>query len=509
MPFSRGAFFWQNHLGFIAFLIAHLLFRLGYITLLGLDLVGDETYYWDWSRQLDYGYYSKPPMVAWLVAFSTHLCGHTELAIRGVSAVLGTLSLALIYTAANLVYSRRAGWIAACLFLASPGNVTLNLIFNVDPPLILFWSLSLVAFLKARQSNAMAWWVMLGIASGLALLSKQMGLFIPVIVTVACISDRERPSPWRGWTLSMFLFAALGSVIIIWNAQHNWIMFQHTAHHFEGDPWSLSRGLYHLATHLVSQAVIVSPVTFFLQLLLAIGGPIHWKNWALRERTLWLFGPLASPVFILLAIKQHLHPNWPAVFYVSGFVLLAGWLSENPAILQMIPRPDAWRKWTLRVGFALAALTCALPWLTSVLGGQGTSLDAAVRLRQWRELALGVQACRQRLEDWQSRAVIGVARRQMISQMAFYLPDQPRIFCFDQQSGIHSQYELWPAPVNHLGQPVFILSEQDSLPQELLDSLEACHRLERVIVTVGPDRRRELHLFAADQLLAWPSRRDR
>lgn len=32
------------------------------------DLAGDESYYWEWGRRPDWGYYSKPPMIGWLMA---------------------------------------------------------------------------------------------------------------------------------------------------------------------------------------------------------------------------------------------------------------------------------------------------------------------------------------------------------------------------------------------------------------------------------------------------------
>ena len=47
---------------------AVLLFRLLYAAIFPVNPVGDEAYYWDWGRQLDYGYYSKPPLIAWLYA---------------------------------------------------------------------------------------------------------------------------------------------------------------------------------------------------------------------------------------------------------------------------------------------------------------------------------------------------------------------------------------------------------------------------------------------------------
>src|SRR5690242_19866156 len=35
-----------------------------------VDLSGDEAHYWDWSRQLDLSYYSKGPLVAWIIRAS-------------------------------------------------------------------------------------------------------------------------------------------------------------------------------------------------------------------------------------------------------------------------------------------------------------------------------------------------------------------------------------------------------------------------------------------------------
>src|SRR5262249_33116461 len=41
-----------------------------------LDLASDEAHYWDWSRHLDWSYYSKGPLVAWLIRLSCDLFGH-------------------------------------------------------------------------------------------------------------------------------------------------------------------------------------------------------------------------------------------------------------------------------------------------------------------------------------------------------------------------------------------------------------------------------------------------
>ena len=33
------------------------------------NLFGDEAQYWVWSQNLNLGYYSKPPLLAWLISF--------------------------------------------------------------------------------------------------------------------------------------------------------------------------------------------------------------------------------------------------------------------------------------------------------------------------------------------------------------------------------------------------------------------------------------------------------
>jgi len=46
------------------------------------DLVFDEAQYWSWSRELDLGYFSKPPLLAWLIRGTSELCGQGEACLR-------------------------------------------------------------------------------------------------------------------------------------------------------------------------------------------------------------------------------------------------------------------------------------------------------------------------------------------------------------------------------------------------------------------------------------------
>ena len=70
-----------------------------------LDLAPDEAHYWDWSRHLDWSYYSKGPLVAWLIRGSCELFGGLSeqytgslmFAIRLPAVVCGSLLLVSLY----------------------------------------------------------------------------------------------------------------------------------------------------------------------------------------------------------------------------------------------------------------------------------------------------------------------------------------------------------------------------------------------------------------------------
>src|SRR3954449_12839847 len=79
-----------------------------------LDLAPDEAHYWDWSRHLDWSYYSKGPLVAWLIRLSCELVGpwseqHTgnlAFAVRLPAVVCGALLLGSTYVLCLQVFGR-------------------------------------------------------------------------------------------------------------------------------------------------------------------------------------------------------------------------------------------------------------------------------------------------------------------------------------------------------------------------------------------------------------------
>src|SRR2546423_4263856 len=88
------------------------------IRLIGLkfsvvDLFYDESQYWAWSRELAFGYYSKPPLLAWIIALAEGVCGGTEACVRAPAPILYFGTSLLVYAVARTLYDERVAFFAA------------------------------------------------------------------------------------------------------------------------------------------------------------------------------------------------------------------------------------------------------------------------------------------------------------------------------------------------------------------------------------------------------------
>src|SRR5262245_37489018 len=62
-----------------------------------IGLGPDEAQYWTWSQDLAWGYYSKPPGIAWEIWAGTQLLGNTELGVRLFSLIISFLLSLSVY----------------------------------------------------------------------------------------------------------------------------------------------------------------------------------------------------------------------------------------------------------------------------------------------------------------------------------------------------------------------------------------------------------------------------
>ncbi len=467
-----------------------LLFRLVFTVVVPLDLVHDEAYYWDWSRQLDWGYYSKPPMIAWLIALSTGLAGSSTWAVRLPAVFLGTGGLLLIHLLAAKLYGGKAGFWAVVLTAATPGNTAISLLMTIDAPFLFCWSASLYCLWRFLQRESdRVWWLVAGIiATGLGILCKQTMLgFIPLSGFFLLASPEDRREFLRGgvwvWIIGSLLFLA---PVVWWNWQHDWITAQHTGGHFSGQDVDLLKRLSRFGEFLASQLGVVSPIT--CGLCAAVSALALWSFPRLgrRERFLACFSAVPMVGVLCLALTQRVQPNWPAAFYPAALILVVGWaLGQVPALRPLRDGPRSLRR-ALVLGALFAMVTCAAAfgW-----GLQGSKLDPAVRLRGWREVGVKMGKALDSMPRPNDTFMLFVTSRAAASESAFYMPQQPRVYLWNRSGNVSSQYDVWGGPHGKEGWDAMIVSAPNQpVPKELREMFDDIHPAGEFTVAIGHGR---------------------
>lgn len=488
-----------------------LIFRLGYAALFAVNPAGDEAYYWDWSRQLDYGYYSKPPGIAWLYAFVDRVCGGGIFAVRATAAVLGTGSLLLLFRLGSDLFGPRTGWYAVLLGAAAPANAVLSFFLTIDAPLVICWSAALWAFWRfVAGTGGRGVLVLLFLALSVGHLFKQMMMVFPVIAVLFLAAASETRPLLRRASLWFVLVGSYLSLVppLLWNARHDWITFRHTGHHFEsknGGGNVLLERLEDFLSFLGTQLGVLSPGTAFVVFSLCLVGlPLLGKA-SRPHRYLLFFGALPLATMLLLALRQGLQPNWAAVYYLSGIVLAAGWYSGSvPSSFPPVP----WRRLfplTLALGILLAGYFYAAPPLFAAFGKAGHTADPDRRLLGHDRVAAAFENIR-RQTDAESCFLVALGHRDLASHLAFALPDRPRVYRWEASGRIVSQYEMWNDPLEDglAGRDGLVLVPEGKLPPRFARAFEETVPVGEFTVAFGHDRSRSFTVYRGRGLKTWP-----
>lgn len=491
-----------------------LAFRMVCLAVSPLELVADEAYYWDWSRQLDYGYYSKPPMIAWLIAACTAVFGDSEFMIRLPAVLFGTAGLWAVFALGRALYTPRVGWWAMAAVAAVPGSAAMCLLMTIDAPFLCAWTFAVwfvwELFRDERAKSPWLWPAV--IATGLGLLCKQT-MFGILPLTFAWLATRRGAD--RRFSLRRFVLWAGGSLLFLlpvvwWNYQHGWITVQHTREHFRPQTITWDRHVVWYFEFVASQVGLLGPLTYALIVALGVAAILAWRRLEEREQFLMTFGMLPLVAITGLSVMQRVQPNWPAAFHLAMIVLLAAWGTGTwrcPYIA------DRWRRsffWSIGVGAFCALLAYAVPFVVPRTELAGGRFDLTSRLRGWKQLVAEIDALRQACPEPRPTLVISATGRNAVSEIAYYLPDQPRVYQWSLSGKLMSQHDVWNGPHVAAGQDALLITYGGfGVPDELQAVADGVERRGSAFHIRGRHRRDEYDVWVLRGLKTWPVNRRR
>jgi len=393
-----------------------------------LELMFDEAYYALWAKHLAWCYLDHPPMVALWIRLSTLLFGDSEFGVRALGAVAATAGAGFVYVISQRLFGdRRKAAFAALLYcsmlLISAGAI----IITPDTPLLFFWGIALYALVRIYGGGGSGWWVLVGVAMGLALQSKYTTLLLGAGVPCAMILvPRLRvwwrhPAPYVAGILAIAIF----SPVIAWNYQHHWASFAKQFGRAKADGLALR----YVGEFAASQIGLLTPFVF------ALAGGGVWLAFGRRNDpdadARMLLVSLISPMmayFLFHSLHARVHGNWPAPAY-PVFAVLG---SEAAFQIWRFPKRlqgamAASHRLAVPIGVAIAAIVylqaAAAPFPLNA------AKDPTALMAGWSELAHQVEDVARR----EKAAYILTSRYRLTGELAYYSSSRIPVLQFNER----------------------------------------------------------------------------
>jgi len=421
-----------------------------------LNLVQDEAQYWDWIRRPQLSYYSKGPLIAWVIATWCNVFGSTELGVR-FGAVIGMAGIqAAIYFGVSRVWREYRMAVYAVFVAATiPLLNGLGILMTTDNPLIFCWTVAFFALSAATRNKpdftpGNLPFIILAACIAVGILAKYMMLAFLGLGTVYALILHCRaqlpPRFWQRYVLAALAGTVVGMLpIVLWNMQNDWVGFKHVAKLSTGEKKAFSPRIGPFFEMIGAQIGLLG--LWWFPLIVAGGwraikkswvGPVgrfdekyrHYLQAALFFWPLWL-------AITFWSIKSRTQANWTAVSFMGAAVLGGMYFMRWWDKPERKPRGKA-----LLVGCALAftAIIFASPVIPVP-----ENMDMAARLKGWDSLGVELQRLSETEFEDSSKVFLFSERYDITAELAFYTPGQPITFCLWDNRRMN-QYDIWPGP---------------------------------------------------------------
>jgi hypothetical protein len=306
----------------------------------------DELATLDDARRLAWGYIAYPPVTPFFGRLSLELFGTSLAGFRFFAAVAEAAAVVLTGLMTREMGGGRTAQIVSALaavpFCLGGGALMQYVSFDY-----FFWVLAAYFIVRLLKSEDPRWWIGIGCAIGLGMLSKYtMVFFAAGIAGATILTDARRHLKskwlWCGVALSLLIFLPN----LLWQVQHHFVSLEFLKTIHARDiriGWT---------NHFLAGQLIMTLLAFPL----AIAGLYFclFSSAGRRYRALgWMYVITLTIFMILKARQYYLAPGYP-MLYAAGSVCGEQWLAKLRAGSARTIRAVAWTALALDIALAAA-----------------------------------------------------------------------------------------------------------------------------------------------------------
>jgi len=307
-----------------------------------MGLMPQDAYYYLYGQNLSLSYFDHPGMIGYLLRIFTDLFGQSIFVVKFADFLITSLTILSFYKLASYFLSKQKLQRAILLLTSTIFISILSFNSTPDVPLLLFWTLSLICLYKAIFEEKKWFWVLGGIAMGLAFNSKYTALLLQIgLIGFLIFSNKYRKlffSPWF-WT-SILISILITYPVWYWNFQNEFasFVFQSSERTSSISEFKISpKNFFGAIGH---QMFLLIPILFL------VIGVITYKY--LKRALLKLKIPQAKTLFLLaffiptfvgffsLTPIYWVKLNWMMPSYITGIIIAGMFINKRLLKTQLI-----------------------------------------------------------------------------------------------------------------------------------------------------------------------------
>ncbi|MEM9704871.1 MAG: glycosyltransferase family 39 protein [Pseudomonadota bacterium] len=507
--------------------------RIGALFFSDINLGPDETQYWYWAQTPAFGYFSKPPLIAWAIAATTALFGDAPWAVRLISPIAQSVAAVFIFATGCRLFDEKTGFWSGAIWLTLPGVFLSSMLITTDALLLACWTAAIyftTRLMQAgalrpqtklgsgtfdRQQSALKVWALaagLGCALGFAFLAKYAAIYFPLCLGLAFVFARARlplGALFAAAIVALFLIAPN----LVWNANNGFQTVSHTAANAN---WGGS--LFHpaaLGDFIIGQFGVFGPIGFALFIFGAVqtirtgGAPMDQttvmgapeksaeekfanKKYAEEGASASFPKPFnayifllcfSAPPIIIISVQSFIsraHANWAAVAYPAAAILVAG--------LAVRAASQKWLKASIGLHFAVGVSAIIAVSNFGLVDKAGFS-NAIKRVRGWEAQGEAI------IKASEGYDIILGDDREVLGGLLYYARGANTEFrAWDSNDLIDHHYEAFMALDPYTkGRILYVTTFENGDP--LINRFRVIDPQGVIVADLKRGRERRLHLF--------------
>lgn len=297
------------------------------ITACFIELGNDEVYYRMYAQYLQWNYFDHPPIVGWLIRFTTaNLFLDNEFFIRLGAIISAAITTWLFFLCGKKLSNEYTGFTAAVIYTATIyGSIVAGTFILPDSPQMVCWLAGvyiLISIAKYSNINRLKKRKLLlfGVIAGIGMLCKihTSFLWLGFLLYVFFYNRQwlKQPVLYLSGIITLFIFYP----VIKWNIDHHFVTYLY--HSNRVDPSGVGFNVTSFLTFIAGQIGYCNPVIFILMIPATITALKNELPVLPSQKRVLLFCSL--PLIIItaiIALFKNVLPHWTGPAY-SGIILL-------------------------------------------------------------------------------------------------------------------------------------------------------------------------------------------